>query len=355
MIDGLYLSEAVDLNQLQRGKLNLISTNCGSGKSYFAINNLAGLATNYSNVVYLTDTTAMRDMLAKEPNCKVYDPLDRDILNGKIINFEKGKIIVMTYHKMGILLKYNPNLFDGVEILICDELHKVPEYIEIEKRKNKKLFRFATEEEQDFWLTCSCSCYFAANFIEQMASGIKINELGDIEAVENPKLVVGLSATPQKAFSLFANTINKIRINAQLVAYETFKTIYYTDLASTIRNLEYKKVLFYVPFIKDIQSSVKLARGLGYKAEGIWSLNNEKYRMSEEQLRIREYILTNQELPPEYDFIFINQAYETAINIRGEIDCIVVHTTDPDKREQARNRYRGDLQCQILLANNEEK
>ena len=76
--------------------------------------------------------------------------------------------------------------------------------------------------------------------------------------------------------------------------------------------------------------------------------------MSIEQKRVRDYILENQTLPPEYDFVFINAAYETAINIRGKVDCVVVHTPDEDKVVQARNRYRGDLKVLYRKANAEQ-
>jgi hypothetical protein len=76
---------------------------------------------------------------------------------------------------------------------------------------------------------------------------------------------------------------------------------------------------------------------------------------SEEQKRIREFILEKEELPPNYDFIFINAAYETSINIRGDVNCMIIHTTDETSRTQARNRYRGDLETQYLLLDKKEK
>ena len=71
---------------------------------------------------------------------------------------------------------------------------------------------------------------------------------------------------------------------------------------------------------------------MGFSANGIWSLGNDEHKMDEEKKRIREFILTKHKLPEEYDFIFINAAYETSINIFGEIDCMIIHTTDDDKR-----------------------
>ena len=65
--------------------------------------------------------------------------------------------------------------------------------------------------------------------------------------------------------------------------------------------------------------------------------------MTEEQLRVRDYILDKEELPPEYGAVIINKSNETAINIRGRVDYIIVHSQEDDVREQVRGRYRGDL------------
>lgn len=356
MIDGVFLSEAINIEDFQKGKINLIQTNCGSGKTYFAINELSKQVDNLSKIVYLIDSAAMRDSLAKEPTCKVYQPSDRHILDGSIINFcKEDKIIVMTYHKMGFLLKYHPNAFDNVEIIICDEIHKIPEFIEIDRRKNKKNFPLATKEEQDYWTTCSCSCYLAAQYLKEFAEGVRRDALGKIEIVEQ-KLVVALSATPQKAYDFFKNTFHEIKINAQLVAYETFNTIFYGNLHTAIKSIpKGSKALLYVPYIKEMSTCIELAKSLGFTAEGIWSLSNEDHKMSNAQKELRTYILEKQELPADYDLVFINQAYETAINIRGDINYMVIHTTDTDKRTQVRNRYRNDLEIQFILAGDKDK
>lgn len=353
MINGVYLSEAIDINDLKYNCINLIKTNCSSGKTYFSLNLLSQKAKNLSNVVYLTDSAAQRDSLSKEENCKIYNSSDKEIMNGDIIKFDKGKIIVMTYAKMGLLLKYFPKAFDAVEIIICDEIHRIYDFIEMSRKDARRHFPGTTPKEIDYWISVSCGAYLAATQLERMASGLSLDS--DNKSVV-PKLIVGLSATPTKAYTLFAQQINDIRINAQLVAYETLRTIYYTNLATVIANMEKGiKVIFYVPHISDIIKSIEFAKAKGFSANGIWSLNNNEYKMDKEQLRIRDYILEEHKLPEEYDFIFINAAYETSINIYGNINCMVIHTKDTDSRIQARNRYRGDLETQYLLADSGEK
>lgn len=340
------------MSDLKYGRINLIKSNCGSGKSYFSIHTLAEQASDLSHVVYLTDSVAMRDKLSHEINCKRYEPSDKDILNGKLIHFDKGKIVVMTYAKMGLLLKYFPNTFDAVEIIICDEIHRIKDFIEMSRKDTKKHFPGVKDEEIDYWLSVSCGAYLASNYIERMAAGLSLTN--DEKNVKQ-KLVVALSATPTKAYALFSNYINDIRLNAQTIAYETFHTIYYTNLGSALCNIpKGMKTICYVPFIRDILKSVELVQGRGLKAIGIWSINNKQHPMNEEQLKVREHILVQEELPEEYDFIFINSSYETAINIKGDVDCIIIHSTDKDTQVQVRYRYRGDLEVQYLLMDSNE-
>lgn len=351
MTDGVYLSEAIDINDFKPNKINLINSNCGSGKSYFAIKDLPNLATNRSRVLYLTDSVAMKDFLGTQEECKIYNPTDDEILKGNIVYFNDSdnKIIVMTYAKMGLLLKRHPILFNNFEIIVCDEIHRIPQFIEWSKEKIKKMHPFITETEIASILTYECGAYLAADYIEKFAAGL--DPTGKV--LDKPKLIVALSATPAKAYAMFGQAIEDIRLKAQTRAFETLNTIYYTDLATTIRQLDpNSKVLFYIPRITEMQKSVELARSLGARAIGIWSVNNINHPMSEEQIRVRDYIVTQQELPPEYDFIFINAAYETSINIYGEIKSVVLHTREEDAQIQGRNRVRGDIYTSYVLADN---
>lgn len=349
MINGVYLSDAINTDDFRLGKINLIQSNCGSGKSYFAIKKLPLLASCRGKVVYLIDTIAMKEFLGLQEECKIYDPSDDEIIKGEIVNFsaDDDKIIVMTYAKMGLILKKKPDLFDNVEIIICDEIHQIPKFIEWSKQKVKKLHPIASEEEIASILTYDCGAYLAAQYLENFAAGLS----PDGRKVIKQKLIVGLSATPARAYAQFGQIIEDIKIKAQTRAYETLNTIYYTDLATVIREIgSNKKVLLYVPRITQMENGIKIARAMGVRAEGIWSVNNIEHKMSEEQIRIKDYLITNQQIPAEYDFLFINAAYETAINIYGNLDCVVLHTRDKDSQVQGRNRYRGDLDTQYVLA-----
>lgn len=73
----------------------------------------------------------MRDFLGLQEECKVYEPSDKIIIseNVKLFDEKDDRIIVMTYAKAGMLLKFHPHIFDAIEVMICDEIHRVPEFI----------------------------------------------------------------------------------------------------------------------------------------------------------------------------------------------------------------------------------
>lgn len=74
--------------------------------------------------------------------------------------------------------------------------------------------------------------------------------------------------------------------------------------------------------------------------------------MSAEQIAARDYILSYEELPPQYDLVILNASSETSINIHGQVDYIVVHSQQEDTRTQIRGRYRHDLENLYLWDNN---
>lgn len=71
--------------------------------------------------------------------------------------------------------------------------------------------------------------------------------------------------------------------------------------------------------------------------------------MNEEQLRARQYILSNKELPSEYGAVIINASSETSINLYGHIDTVIVHTQEKEAQIQVRGRYRKDLGTLYIL------
>ena len=56
MKNSKYLSDMLDTSSFVRGKLNVINTPCGSGKTTAAINTIAALASSPHKALFLIDT-----------------------------------------------------------------------------------------------------------------------------------------------------------------------------------------------------------------------------------------------------------------------------------------------------------
>lgn len=74
----------------------------------------------------------------------------------------------------------------------------------------------------------------------------------------------------------------------------------------------------YIPHIDKINKYVKLLKDKGYNAIGLWSLNNTKYSMSDEQIRVRNFIIEKEQIPSEYQIVIFNEAYTTGWNLKDE-------------------------------------
>ena len=109
------------------------------------------------------------------------------------------------------------------------------------------------------------------------------------------------------------------------------------------------KGIVYIERVTGMKEFKKTAEAKGFRVICIWSVYQEKNPMNEEQRRVREYIITHEELPPEYDMVILNASSETGINIYGQVDYIVIHSQMPETRTQVRGRYRQDLERLYLL------
>ncbi len=63
-MEGEYLSEIVNTNEIKRGKLNLIYATCGSGKTTFAKTELQKIKPEalFDNTLFLIDSLIITDL-----------------------------------------------------------------------------------------------------------------------------------------------------------------------------------------------------------------------------------------------------------------------------------------------------
>ena len=234
-----------------------------------------------------------------------------------------NKVVVMTYAKFGVLAEKYPRFGYDFELILCDEIHSLPK------------FRSFTDKNG--------------------GSNPHIPAQKRLENIvrHGNQMVIALSATPRRALEQINCPFNHITVDDDVHRLETKQIIPYTNKFKLLDELSPEdKGIVYITRITGMIDFYEKAIAKGFNAICVWSENNKEHPMTNAQREAREYIISKEELPPQYDMVIINASSETGINIYGNVDYIVVHHTDPDTREQIRGRYRKDLDRLYLHDNN---
>lgn len=304
----------LDASSFVSDVFNLIIAPCGSGKTTAAINTVAALASSPRKALFLIDTQNGNLRLVQNealtlPYAFFAETTGRSITWGEL---PPEKIVVTTYAQFGVWVKANPDFGANFEVIICDEAHNIVVFPNYSPQPN-----FAS-------IARDAIC----------------------EAAANPSImVVGITATPEPLEKLRC-PIYQVPIDvAELRQYENYSLRYYSSLRHTLENIPCGKIgMLYVPRITMMKECATIAAAAGHHPICVWSAANEEHPMTEEQHVARDYILKNEELPPQYDLFIFNASCETSINIRGKVDYFIAHTTIPTHITQSRGRYRGELE-----------
>lgn len=206
MIGTKYLSEAVDINNLETEKLNIIKAPTGSGKTYFALHEISSLCQNaLHQAVYLIDTINGKEQILRNYNateCNKY--WLRDIEGDYLWFQEDSRVVIMTYAKFGFILSTKPEFYNYFDYIICDELHS--------------LIRF--------------------QYFSQLPNYHSIAKEGLERAVTNSKTtVIALTATPEIVKKEFNTAIYELPVSEDVRHYETTEVVRYTTAIFTVRHL----------------------------------------------------------------------------------------------------------------------
>ena len=322
MIGSKYLSEVVSLDTLAKDKLNIVKAPTGSGKTYFALTAIPATLTDATHkVVYLIDTINGREQILKNYNTRPINRYWEVEVNGEALSFDDdNRIVIITYAKFGILLEKYPDFHENFEYIICDELHS--------------LFKFARFGSQP--------------------NSHSIAKHGIERAVRNEHTkVIALSATPDRIKREFkAPTFDVPIDDRDLIHYESKQVIPYTNLNYLLTSLEPSDTgICFVSRITTMKAIEEEARELGLNPISVWSIRNTDHTMSEEQLRVRQHILDNFEIPAEYHLLIINASSETSLKIKSPVDYVIVHSNEAETQIQVRGRVNSDLSCLYLPTN----
>lgn len=322
-----FLAQAVHEEEICDAQLNMVTAPVGSGKTTWALRNLAQELESPQKMVYLIDTRNGNEQIvsANSDIAMHYSDTWFDKVSHGWEMFsedpQEDKIVVMTYAKFGVLAKKDSAFGYGFDYVVCDEIHNLPIFM---------TFGGADGEDKNWY----------------QSAKERIEELVFLSSVR----VIGLSATPRKAEEALLCPIAHITVDEDVFQLETKETIYYSNKLLLLDEIQAgKRGLAYIQRISDMEAFCSAATERNIKAICVWSVSNSQRQMTQEQLQVRNHILGKKELPPQYDMVIINSSSETSISIFGKMDYIIVHNQEPDTQTQVRGRYRDRLQTLYLL------
>lgn len=319
----VYVSDVIDMREIVGGKLNIIYSPPGSGKTTFTETVLKKYAESFSQeLLYLAPTRALVESVRGRSGRREVFLKD----GASIVRWKQDGITAMTYAAFGSCIareKERGTYCDAEwwhdDALIClDELHVAVH-----------------------------QAYYS--------KGDNVTKSALLELVERCKnesnTLVTLSATPKPGISFFRfwndASINLIKSTRNLKGYESKETVGYLDLDNLLAKLNpEQRGIIYASQIKQVKHIVEVLEGRGIQAVGIWSDKNGKHPMNEMQIKAAKSVINEEKLPDDAQVLVFNAAYETGLNIKPEkspLDYVVVHSSNEDTIVQARGRYRGDI------------
>lgn len=163
--------------------------------------------------------------------------------------------------------------------------------------------------------------------------------------------MVCLTSTPRQVINSFPAPVYDLTNGLFFVDRSPLHRYTYQNLDTALEKMEHgKHYLVYIQHISRMKECVELLRSRGFRAEALWSMHRADYPMTEEQLALRAYIMEHEQMPDDLEVLIINTAYETCINLRGEIEAAFIHTSNEDVITQACGRYRGRLNAVYIYS-----
>ena len=313
MLGTKYLGEIIKEEKIELGTNTLIVAPTGSGKTHYILNDLC---TEDKKCLYICDTNNLKYSV-----------------NYSIAQAKKDNIRVMNYHKFGKIISGHADdeFIEDYDYIIADECHNLIKYQGIDN--NGYL----------------------------MASRMKL-----FKKYEHCKIVF-FTATPETLdeLSIRYNGIDRNfncldfmpETHPEIKRYTESRLSYYTDIDREFREYEnYFKLgnqcLIFTAQIETMKKIECICNKYDYlKPISIWSTNNEKVPMSEEQEKVRKYLLQQHELMSDYNILIINKATETGINIEDwnkedkphRMNLMICNSVDDTEQIQSRGRIRHDI------------
>lgn len=320
----------------RRGDYNILDCGIRTGKTYWAINNLAGFTRDGSlnRILFLVDTTALKDQLLKEygDSCAEADML-WEHTPGLWSTEDLNKIGVMCYQRLGSkCLKDDLDFLEEIDVICWDECDSI--------------FDFATQafvkaRKQDFGRGSNAEILAVIQSYATRKDYMPLVLLGKWEEIVNEGRImcIGLSASPQRAYQYYQSLVSASYQGKLEMGYRMAEDVYFYNIKEHIKQLRpqlNKGYWCFSPFIEPNRSLVQLANAQGFNAIELHSVNNVDKPMTPEQLRVYNTIITTGLVPLEYDFVIVNRALARGITIRdNRFDNVIIDSVYQEDRIQA--------------------
>ena len=319
----------------RRGDYNILDCGIRTGKTYWAINNLASFTRdgNLNRILFLTDTTALKDQLIQEygDSCVEADLLwERQ--PGDWSN-EANKIGVMCYQRLGHkCIKDDLGFLEEIDVICWDECDSIFDFA---------AQAFVRARKQDFGRGSNSEILSIIQTYATRKDYMPLVLLGKWEEIVNEGRImcIGLSASPERAYQYYQSLVSASYQGKLEVGYKMAEDIYFYNIKEHIKQLRPEPNRGYwcfSPFIEPNRSLVQLANEQGFKAIELHSTNNVDKPMTPEQLRVYNTIITTGMVPLEYDFVVVNKALARGITIRDErFNNVIINSVYKEDRIQA--------------------
>lgn len=293
------------------GMRNLIIAPTGSGKTYFIVKKL--LADKSKKILYLCDNSNLRESVTKDIE---------DLCN----------VNVMCYKTFAKETRYLRGFKEDYDMIICDEVHNLFSYQDMGNDGDLAVLEYKLFFEnavQTFYFTATPYIY-------------------EKKLEENPEIAENMNVYDYR---------NDVKIK-RYTQVNTEKYENTNDIKSIMNAIkpcmeEYGyKTLIYTNTIDSMNKIADDVNELGtFKPICLWSRNNQKIEMNEEQLSVLNEIIDTGIVPGDYNVVIINRAMETGVNIRDDkMQYCIVNTRKITEQVQARGRIRHDIVCLYKLA-----
>lgn len=339
--DKLYLSEIIDKENIVFESNSLILAPVGSGKSQLIETRL--IPEDYDGkIIYLVSNTTLKDSVCPNDN-KIREEIANQgrsekmftSLNKRRYGKKPYNIHVMSYHEFGDRIFSPQQTFTkDVGLIFCDEIHSLPTYHSYDRSSNLGVamnFLFSKHKGVQIY-------YFTAtidnlNKLESQFPGY-LGAVTTYNYLDHPKIRKYVAKS-----TYYINHIEQIRphLKAKL---EGFNYYGYKGLA-------------FSKLISDQKVIADIAREEGYKPIVLWSINNED-KMNEEQIRVRNQVLSTGLIPNEYNLLIINGSMQEGWDLNDpDMKLAIMDTTDITEQIQALGRIRRDIELLVCKTKNE--